>query len=263
LPESTIHGGAVYHNGGIAEILRCCFLEDASDEFGNAIHFQCEEPCLVSDSSFVKCKDHDESSWGGIYSEGDGDISLIGLNFSDCVLSRNNDLCLGAVLLWDKDGGWTFSHCTVVRCGGGSGLEYRAQTGSLVELTNFWNNSCSASGGVLSGDSVGFEVHHCIFWGNTQELHITSLNAMRPKFWVTNCVFSGSLPAGNIYNQNVNNTVGTPTASFAHVHFATAVCPNLLPAEGIFTNVRRLPLTSSRIYIITNCTGTNLCCPFS
>jgi hypothetical protein len=231
LPLVPGFGGAICHNGISPEILRCCFREDTSSGYGNAISVS-YSPTISSviDCSFLECKDDSGSSWGGIYTKAGGQMTLIGLNFSDCVLSNNTN-AFGAVLFADETAGtWTFSASTVVRCGGGSALDNYAFSVPRVELSNCYNNTCSASYSVLLGRYGGFEIDRCIFRGNTRELHIESPSSSQPKFSVTNCVFSGSLPSGDIYQKAVNNSVEMETASFAYLYFSTSACPNLWPA---------------------------------
>jgi hypothetical protein len=228
----SAYGGAICHDGNSAEILRCCFRQCRSADYGNAIAFNPHAACRVTDCIFFKCKDHDDTSEGGIYNAATQAVSMARLNFSECILSSRDGSCLGAVLYWDEDAGsWTFSECTVVRCSGGSGLDHWALAVPIVELTNFYNNSCSSSDAILSGYEVGFTVDRCIFSGNTagRELHVFYADSTANKFSVTNCVFSGSLPGGSNYKKTVNNTVGMQTASFAYVYFATTACPTPLP----------------------------------
>jgi hypothetical protein len=228
-------GGAISHDGKSAEILRCCFRECTSDDWGNAMSFWCTGPFSVMDCSFVACRHHDETSSGGIFIEGQGDISIsismIRLNFSDCVLlfDEYDYPNYGAVLFsGDDTGPWTFSECTVVRCGGGSGLDYQGNEEGRVELSNFYNNSCSSSDGLLSGYYRGFDVDRCIFSRNTPELYIYQVGSrpMDHRFSLTNCVFSGQLPAEKFCRQRVNNSPNMQTASLHYVYFATTACPN-------------------------------------
>jgi hypothetical protein len=74
-----------------------------------------------------------------------------------------------------------------------------------------------------------YDVDCCIFSENTRELYMTSVSATRG-FRVTNCVFSGSLPPGDIYLATSGNAETSETALFSYVYFATALCPNSLPA---------------------------------
>jgi hypothetical protein len=96
-----------------------------------------------------------------------------------------------------------------------------------VELSNFYNNSCS-SYGLLAAYKGEFKVNHCIFSGNTEEFGLSgNSQSGTSRFIVTNCVFSGKLPSGTIYKSTVNNTVNMQTASFAYLYYATTLCPNL------------------------------------
>jgi hypothetical protein len=100
-----------------------------------------------------------------------------------------------------------------------------------ISDTNFLNNTCAANDGLLSVESVGFAVDHCIFSGNTREFYMSSANPASG-FVVTNCVFSGALPTEEFYNATANNLIETQTASFPFLYFATQYCPNALaPAQ--------------------------------
>jgi hypothetical protein len=237
---SAINSGAWGLGGALCtydipiEISRCCFREDESDDYGNAIAFCGEEHRSTSDSTFLACRDRRGQSCGGIYSETHDGLSMTNLNFSDCVQSTKADLCLGAVLFSvETMSPWSFAQCTVVRCSAGSGLESRLMENIVptVELTNFYNNSCNDDDGLLSGADGGFNVDRCIFSGNSRELFIYVLSSKNhyQKFSVTNCVFSGSLPAGNLYELTESNSPGVNTESLAYSLLATSACAHFTP----------------------------------
>jgi hypothetical protein len=220
------YGGAICHNGLAADIVRSCFREDESQDYGNAISFGCYDVCHLNDSTVLKCKERgaNEYSEGGIYGGSSKDFYLVRLNFSDCRSAHTDSW--GLILKWNNVAGfWSFSECTVVRCYGGSGLDHSALTVPQVSLTNFYNNSFPDGDGVLSTQKYGFTVDRCIFSGNSIEFVIVLSNPTQ-KFSVTSCVFSGQLPTGNIYKTTTNNRIQTQTASFPFDYFATEFCPN-------------------------------------
>jgi hypothetical protein len=237
------YGGAICHDGGSADITRCCFLEDTSLDYGNAITFGCAKPGRVNDCSFVRCKDESSTSRGGIYTEVKPDFTLTRLNFSDCRSTNRNSW--GVVLYSDKDAGsWTFSECTVVRCYSGSGIDHQSATVPKVSTSGFYNNSFAPDDALLSANRFGFDVSSSIFSGNTRELCIVSSSPSQ-KFSVSNCVFSGLLPPGNFYKMTTDNQLQTQTASFPFVYYGTQYCPNASPTKSPIESPAASPAKSA------------------
>jgi hypothetical protein len=216
-------GGAIHHYGWRAVIFWCCFREDESGYSGNAINFGSNGDSEVWDCSFVKCKELETTSWGGIYRESNADFFLTQLNVSN---SESSPSSYGVVLFCGGSP-WHFLECTVVRCSGFSGLDDSGSGSPAVTSSNFYNNSLvDEGGGLFYGFIYGFDVDRCIFSGNTIEFWLAPDGSAWDGFSVTNCVFSGSLPSGDIYKAVSDNQFLTVTASFSFTYFATEFCPN-------------------------------------
>jgi hypothetical protein len=207
----------------MAIIFSCCFREDESGRYGNAIYFECKGDSQMWDCSFLKCKELEAKAWGGIYRDSNAQFVLGQLNFSDCAASAASV----GVVLFSGGSAWGLIDCTVVRCSGFSGLDDSGSDCPAVQWSNFYNNSFVDEGGCLfSGFIYGFEVNQCIFSGNTIEFRLAPDASAWDGFSVTNCVFSGPLPSGDIYRAVSGNQFETVTASFSLTYFATEYCPN-------------------------------------
>jgi hypothetical protein len=119
-------GGAIYHGGKSGEIVRCCFLETKSDDYGTALFLSGSNGAQLSSSStFSGCTDNGLGT-GTIYCEVSTELVMTYTNFSSCALSVGllGLLGEGSVLCVESSGGsWKFAFSTVWRCSGLSDIE--------------------------------------------------------------------------------------------------------------------------------------------
>jgi hypothetical protein len=236
------------HNSLNLDIGNCCFRETSSDTYGTAIHFDSDGTSQeIHASTFYGCYSSEPATHGTISDKKGGQVRCLALNFTDCRPDTRYGTDRGFFLSATDAGAGelTFDLCTVLNCAGSSGFHSFLKTRPVVEYSNFYGNSVAGTLALLYANTVGMDVHDCIFNGPGQllgyDLAPAYLSAEQ-RFSLVKCVFSGSVPTlpGDFYTE-LGNVGETVTASFVIPHFATFYCPTASPTRSRWPIPSRSP----------------------
>lgn len=132
-------GGAIRHNAGTLDIVRCSFTNNTAYIGGGAI--------LLASPGRVRDSDFDDNRVTGSNQYGGGAISLnaAGSIIENCLFRGNASPASHSI------------H--------GGGAIY-ADKGGTIERCRFFHNSCNTQGGAIRHDSGSLVVRSCLFAGN-------------------------------------------------------------------------------------------------